>query len=271
MVKLRELISEAQSKDTLTDSILRELEPLIEKIIIKHEESFPDYNHGREMTEFDKEMVRLTLIYDMLRSIEIYTKPTDELKYINARLSAKSSLDIRAIVEREGVRYSFDTEAIYAGGHNIQVLHFRYLTKTKLPKTGNQLQAAQVKSKMQKLSKAEKWNIEIAGYVSMIKKSKDDIAFGSKFNDAQIKDWLMHNKLNGIDYSRTLTTTWETIPDDSHAKQNNTKETFDLEHGKYIQSIVDNFKHRFITRPQEYIKMYEVGIKKLQSKINALI
>lgn len=270
-MKLLSLITESQSKDTLTDSILKVLEPLIEKIIKRVEETFPDENHGREMTEYDKEMVRLTLIYDMLRSIEIYTKPTDKLLEINARLSAKSSLEVRALIERDGVKYPFVTEAIYAGGYNIQVLHFRYLTKTTIPKTGNQLQAAQVKAKIQKLSKAEKWNIAIRGYMSMIKKAKDDIAFGSKFNDDQIKDWLMHNKLNGIDYSRHLTTTWETLPLDSHAKQNNTKETFDIENGKYIKSILDNFKQRYITRQISNIKDYELEIKKLQSKINSLL
>lgn len=271
MVKLLSLISEAQSKDTLVDSILRVLEPLIEKIIIKYEESFPDYNNGREMTEYDKKMTRLTLIYDMLRSIEIYTKPTDKLTDLNAQTSRKGSLEVHAWIDRDGVKYPFETEAIYAGGHNIQVLHFRYLTKTSLPKTGNQLQAAQVKSQLQKLSKAEKWNIEISQYEVRIKKSKEEIVFGSKFNDTQIKDWLMHNKLNGIDYSRTLTTTWETIPDDSHAKQHNTKETFDIENDKYIQDIVNNFRGRFITRPQENIKSLEVEIKKLQAKINSLI
>ena len=115
-------------QDNIVNVILDALEPTIVEMVNETAAWF-SVKFKQEFTDFDREMTRLNLIFDMVKAIESYTKPTDQLLSMNVRKSVKGNIQIDAQIQRDRETYSFSTEAIYAGGHNIQRLHYRYILK----------------------------------------------------------------------------------------------------------------------------------------------
>ena len=74
---------------------------------------------------------RLQIKYKLFSSLSRYIRDTDTISDVSLFNGAKG-LQISCYVEREGKKYPFETEAIIAGGYNIQCLHYRYITKTTL-------------------------------------------------------------------------------------------------------------------------------------------
>ena len=122
-------------QDNIVNVILDSLEPTIVEMLAATEKWFVE-TFKEEFTKYDREYARINLTYDMVKSIEMYTLPTDQLLSMNVRKSAKGNIEISSQIQRGENTYSFQTEAIYAGGHNIQRLHYRYIVKTSIPKTG---------------------------------------------------------------------------------------------------------------------------------------
>jgi hypothetical protein len=128
MIRLKDLLKEGESKNPLINRLLMELKPLIADIIENKKQSYK--KEDKEFTKYDEHYTEIVLKYDMVKALEKYTQPTDKMSEVRVRNSSKGSFQINCIIERDGNKYTFDTEVIYAGGYNIQKLHFRYLTKT---------------------------------------------------------------------------------------------------------------------------------------------
>lgn len=77
---------------------------------------------------------KLGLKYKLFNSLANYIQETDVITEIKLTKSVKG-LEINCNVTRDGVTYEFNTRAIEAGGYDIQCFHYRYITKTSLPKT----------------------------------------------------------------------------------------------------------------------------------------
>jgi hypothetical protein len=77
---------------------------------------------------------KLGLKYKLFNSLVSYIQETDIITEIKLSKSVKG-LEIDCNITRDGVTYEFNTRAIEAGGHDIQCFHYRYITKTSLPKT----------------------------------------------------------------------------------------------------------------------------------------
>ena len=77
---------------------------------------------------------KLGLKYKLFNSLANYIQETDLISEIKLTKSVKG-LEINCNVTRDGVTYEFNTRAIEAGGYDIQCFHYRYITKTSLPKT----------------------------------------------------------------------------------------------------------------------------------------
>lgn len=77
---------------------------------------------------------KLGLKYKLFNSLANYIQETDIITEIKLTKSVKG-LEINCNVTRDGVTYEFNTRAIEAGGYDIQCFHYRYITKTSLPKT----------------------------------------------------------------------------------------------------------------------------------------
>jgi hypothetical protein len=102
------------ANSNIVDEILTSLSDDIQYLIGKYEESYRK-NFNREPSSYDKELIRLKIIWDMVKSIEIYTLPTDSLVTVSSTISNKGNLEISAQIQRGGEVYNFNTEVIYAG------------------------------------------------------------------------------------------------------------------------------------------------------------
>ncbi len=171
MIKLKNLLMESVD---LIQVLLKKLEPTIKEMIKRNQEAF-EKKHERKMSKFDLEYLRLYLTADLVRAIEKYTKSSDNLIKFGTKGSGKGNVTINATIERDGQQHLFSTEVIYAVGHNIQQLHYRYITRTTIPKTGNDTLAKKYKERIKRLSKVEKINKEIDHYRNEIEKDGSTI------------------------------------------------------------------------------------------------
>jgi hypothetical protein len=186
-VKLFEEYIVESTKDNLVNQILSSLADDIQYLIGKHEEAFQKH-YERPMTAYDKELTRLNIIWDMVKAIETYTAASDSLITVSSSISSKGNLEIFAQIQREDKVYSFNTEVIYAGGYNIQKLHYRYITKTNLPKTGNSQISNQYAEKIKKLSKLEKVNQDIQQFEAKLKDAQSKLQLNLAKSETQIWD-----------------------------------------------------------------------------------
>jgi hypothetical protein len=251
-------------KNELIDKILTTIEPTLEKLMVKYEENFYEET-GRYFTEFQKENTILYLVFDMIRSIEKYTKTTDKLIYLSTRYSNKGNLEIIAKIERDEVIHNFSTEVIIAGGYNIQKAHYRYITKTTLPQTNNTELTNIYSEKIKKLNKKEKLQKEIEYDKNIISSCEKEISESIVLTDDEIIDLLIKGE-----HGRLLLTTWNALSDDCYAKQNYTKESWEIHQKEYVDSCVDSWKRQHIYWKQDRIKSAEISIKKSQEKLNKL-
>jgi len=184
MIRLKDLLKEGESKNPLISRLLMELKPLIADIIENKKQSYK--KEDKEFTKYDEHYTEIVLKYDMVKALEKYTQPTDKMSEVRVRNSSKGSFQISCIIERDGTSYPFNTEVIYAGGYNIQKLHFRYLTKTTLPYTGQDAETQKFKAELAKLSKGERIQQEIEHLNKNINYNQNIVDTNSKMSDKEI-------------------------------------------------------------------------------------
>lgn len=268
-----------ESKETsLSQSVLTALNPTIITMVadIKKwiEEDYKKKNKGEELklTEWDLEMIRLQLIADMLKSFEKYTDPSDKLVTIRASRGRKG-IEIMAVIERNGENYDYYTEAIGAGGYNIQSFHYRYLTKTKLRSSARQSDPLSLKyiQEIKRMSKAEKINYEIKNFERDIKKIDAKLADIGNITDSEILELIrQEDKYYSDEYYSWPT--WKEIVSRGADKN------YDYSEEKYNQIKKDeairkiNFwKSQNIEWPAKRKVSLEKEITKLKSKLAALM
>ena len=246
--------------------ILDSLEQTISEMAAEIEAWFRKNFPNRSITNYDRESWRISLTRDMVKAVEKYTQPSDTLVDIQSNSGNKGNIEIIAKIQRDGEVYDFRTEAIYAGGRNIQVLHYRYITKTRLPKTGNSTLTKEYDAKYKKLSKIEKLNIELKRYQDKITKAEEDLAINSKMNDAEILKALK-DKDDWYDWP-----TWaEIVKRDAAKNYNNDEAYYNQKMEDHIAKKIEDWKYYGITRKERTIEMSSKEIVKLQKKIDALL
>lgn len=255
----------------IKEEILHQLEKPISDLtarIIESEKAIYLKKVGRELriTERDEEMIRLSLVIDLMKALQNYILPTDELVGLNW-YSGPKGIEISAGIEREGTRYLFVTEAITAGGYNIQRFHYRYIVKSKMPRVMSDL-ASEYQNKYKALNKIEKLEKEIENLQTQITKYQqriDELAPMSK--DELIVELGKHKMLGWRvknDYK------WEDFDENSYYKQNMSKEQWEAEQLQLIEEGVVEMLNWDVNRPKRYIKDFEKKIVKLQDKIKSL-
>jgi hypothetical protein len=252
-------------QSNIVNVILDALEPTIVEMVAATETWFVK-TFNQEFTKFDREMARLNLIFDMVKAVETYTQPTDSLLSLNVSKSAKGNIEINAQIHRNGNTYAFSTEAIYAGGHNIQRLHYRYITKTNIPKTGVSQLTKEYSDKIKKMSKAEKLNNDIKNYEARILKAQQEIEANLKLSDAEIVQ-VLKDKKDWYEWP-----TWAEIIDRDAAKNYNNDEAYYNQQMKdSIAKKLESWKNINITWKEKSIVDWSKEIKKLQSKLEAIM
>lgn len=254
-------------QNNIVNVILDSMEPTIVEMLAATEKWFTE-TFKQEFTKYDREMARLNLIFDMVKAVEAYTQPTDLLLSLNVSKSAKGNIEISSQIQREGTTYSFVTEAIYAGGHNIQRLHYRYIVKTNIPKTGASEISKEYSEKIKKMSKLEKLNQEIQSYKVRIKRATEDAETNSKLTDAEIIQSIKDNPRE----SWHEWPTWKEIVSRDAAKNYNNDESFyNSERDNGIAKRIASWKQMNIEWKRKSIVDYQKTLKKLQAKLDSLL
>ena len=252
-------------QNNIVNVILDSLEPTIIEMLAATEKWFVE-TFKQEFTKYDREMARINLTYDMVKSIEMYTLPTDQLLSMNVRKSVKGNIQIDAQIQRGENTYSFQTEAIYAGGHNIQRLHYRYIVKTKIPGTGANTIAKEYADKIKKMSKLEKLNKEINSYELRIKRSEERVETNSKVTDEEILK-ILKSRDNWHE-----SPTWEEIIRRDAAKNYNNDEAFYYqEQERYVNSRIEHWKYLNVNQHKSWLVGAAKELKKLIAKRDSMV
>lgn len=261
-----QFLNESNSTN-IVNVILDALEPTIVNMLSQSETAYIK-QFGKEFSKYEREITRLTLIYDMVKSIEAYTMPSDNLLSINAGGSPKGNIEITAQIQREGVTYNFSTEVIYAGGYNIQRLHYRYITKTSIPKTSSKIITQEYSDKIKKMSKLEKINDEISMYEFRIKRAEELYDKNSKLSDDQIIQAIKNDPKN----SWYEWPTWkEIVKRDAAKNYNNDESYYNDQREEGIAKRIESWKRINVHDKPRNIADYNKTIKKLQTKLDALL
>lgn len=267
-VKLFEQFISESKGSQFSHEVLTSLEPtileMVEYIKVKIIEQYAKQDIQYSIDEYEAKMIRLSLIIDMLKSFEKYTEPTDKLVTIQAKRAAKG-IEIHAIIERDGQQYDYYTEAIGAGGYNIQSFHYRYLTKTKLPNARVKgTLADEFVQQMKKLSKAEKISADIKMAEKRIDTSEKELQAALGLTDEQIY----------AKYQETHTYSWpsweEIVKRGADKNYNNDETYYYQQRDESIANNIASWKRINIDWKKTVIKNSEAEIKKLTSKLEQL-
>jgi hypothetical protein len=268
MIRLKDLLNEGETKNPLINRLLVELKPLIADIIKDTKKKYE--NDGMTFSEYDAYVTELTLKFDMVKALEKYTQPTDKMSGVKVRNSDKGSFQISCIIERDGNKYPFNTEVIYAGGYNIQKLHFRYLTKTTVPYTGQSVETQKLKAELVKLSKGEKLQKDIERLQWSIDYNQNLIDINSKFTDKEIlAKYEAGDTSSGKPYKWP---SWEQIIKNGTAKNyNNDEKYFNQQKKEAQEGNISFWKKVNIDWKKDAIKTAQQNIVKVQKKLTNLI
>lgn len=257
-----------KSNTTFSEAVLAALEPTLMNIAERMKKSIAKefeekFGRKKEFTEWDVEMIKLGLIVDLFKSFQNYIYDTDKLISVTPNEGAKG-IEISAVIERAGVQYDYFTYAIYAGGHNIQRLHMRYLVKTKLPKIKSDI-AREYEQKYKNLTKAEKIDSEIKRKEKEIERDKQDHKWALTLSDEEKIEHAIKTK----GYVRR---TWQEIIDNGAAGNfNNSEEEFNEYMRDSDKDQIKYFDRYFLDLIPQTIKTREKDIEKLKIKLQKLL
>ena len=263
LLTYEQFIFESASNDLIND-VLDKLEPTIENMINQFKVWFVE-NIKKQPTDFDIEMYRLTIIRDLVRSFEIYTLPTDTIQSLTASGSPKGTITISTTIQRGESVYPFVTDVIFAGGYNIQRLHYRYLTKTSLPKEGKEIVTKEYTDKIKKLSKAEKLNKEIKDIELRIAQNLERANKNKSLTDDEIMNILR-------DEESYLFVPWEEMVRRGADKNFNYDENeYKRRSEESLKDSINFWKSKNIKWPTEDAEYAKKSLIKLKAKLQTIM
>ena len=252
----------------IKEEILHQLEKPISELtaqIIESEKAHHLKKTGKELniTPHFEKMIRLSLVIDLMKALQNYILPTDKLVGFNWYGGPKG-IEISAGIEREGTNYHFVTEAITAGGYNIQRFHYRYIVKSKMPRVFGDL-AAEYVEKQKRLNKVEKLEKEIENYQIRINEYQARIDELTPMSKEELIVELGKHPMLGWRIRNGYK--WENVDKDYYK---GTKEDWEAEQRKLVEEGVVEMLNWDVKRPKGYIKDYQKKIVKLQTKLQTL-
>ena len=273
--KYDQWLNEANANtNRLIENILENIEPVILELLEKYKEDyFKEFEEAP--SKFALLSFRLGLIYDLLRSIEKYTSPTDELIESNVRLGIKRNFEVDLKISRNNVEYTLHTEAIRAGGYNIMRLHYRYITSTNLPKTEYDVYSKKYAERVKRLSRVEKLQAQCDVFKGNINRLEEEYETNKSMTDEQILEFVLLDQrkwyLISFEVEGFIKRNYEKLPDTMKdpalpeyiAKDDTAK--FEKKREEIIKRVTDVFKVYRI----EWVYKNLVGVKTQLSKTEA--
>ena len=274
MKSLESHINESLQDTRVITQILDSLEPRIKAMVDASKKSFIEqYGSTREWLPYHDEWTRLMLIYKLCGSIETYTQPGDKLVSIESSRIQAGLFTINAQIARDGIEYGLVTTVTRAGGYNIQCAHYRYLTATRLPKTGRSVMTSELADKMKRMSKGQRILIEIEQYEQRIQ-DKQKILDDNKSLTEDQKIRYMTSRFNKPEEAERMygymITQHHEINKESHnwTMYGHSKEAWDIYQKNRWQEKLRQFDDA-MKMIQNDIKSFEKTIAKLNVKLAA--
>ena len=164
----------------------KDAEAIAQVETLRRENPTRKYSDARMTSEWERECIEMGLVYDLVRALCQYTLDTDEVESFNSGLSMKGNFEINGTITRDGKQYDLSTEVIIAEGPIVRA-HYRYITKTNLPKSSDSSEAKKVKQMITKRNKMQNIKNEIATWKRWIEENKAEIAKMETYTD---EDWF---------------------------------------------------------------------------------
>lgn len=172
------------------ESVAVELQKSLQRLASDREKyhysdkTFTEYTELRNQ-KAEKDKYSIVNVYDYLitnfgklfSSVSKYIKSGDVL--LNSTyLSTAKGFTISCKVSRDNQECYFNTDCIYAGGYNIQCLHFRYIVKTKLPSIKDGINDNSI---IAKIKKDESFRLKLAELELPLKKYQNQLGAGDSW------------------------------------------------------------------------------------------
>lgn len=252
---------------TNTTNVIDQILAASEAVIVRMVEAM-DAEYLRVMErpadKYDTEYHRLVITWNLVKSVNKYTLPTDELVEVVADWARGAKVTISGRIARGGISYRFETEVIIAGGYNIQCAHYRYLTHTKLPQTGGSEAADIFKAKLSKLTKAQKLAADLKGLELRLTSRETDLTEKQALTNEEI--YILHDTYGTLTKRRPYA---EVKALNAGTDWNKSEEEFN----GWYEGIKEMYLEHHATRIQmakSEIKSIKAQIIKLRAKIEAL-
>jgi len=251
-------------KNIITN-ILVELESDIQKLVAAY--AVAHEKHSKTpMTQYQLEYTEIMVTYDFIKSVEQYTSKDDVLVSVQSSVSKKGNLEISVRISRDTQEYSLATEVIYAGGHNIQRLHYRYITHTNLPKTGNKTMSDEYATKIKKMTKIEKLEEEIKINRNWMARYQGTV---DKLSALTTPDEIFEYVCAEHPYSYYATENyWDNMREDAQ-EWYGSQEAFEVKKEEELKKDIASFHHSLKRAKNEVVRIQK-DIAKLEAKIAAL-
>jgi hypothetical protein len=258
-------------KTPIKEQILLQLEKPMNDItirIIENEKAYYLKKTGKELTitPHMEEMIRLSLVIDLMKALQNYILPTDKLEGFIWNEGPKG-IEIKMNISRDGDIENIQhlqTEAITAGGYNIQRFHYRYITKTKMPRVMSDL-AKEYVEKQKRLNTLERLEKDIETHQNLINTAQARIDHLAPMSKEELIVELGNHPMLGWRVKNDYK--WEDI-DQTYHKQ--TKEEWEMEQQQLIEDGVVEMLRWDVKWPKQRIKDSQKKIVKLQTKIDLL-
>ncbi|BAV39356.1 hypothetical protein BPT24_236 [Tenacibaculum phage pT24] len=177
------------------DLLLKKLEPLTKQVVQNTIEYYKE--EGFNFTKWTEKEVRLQTQYDIINAFTKYVKSDSKIIKLTANIRA-GKIVVYMIIEQDGERHPLETEVIICGGHSVQRIHYRYITKTSLKRIVDSFSKETTKIAKKRLSSVEKL-IETQGILDSVKiKLKEDKNKLSILRNFKKED-IIANCENGFD------------------------------------------------------------------------
>lgn len=242
------------------EDVLAKIDPTIDKMVDESAKSYEE-QFEREFTEWDRKYTKAIIVSDLVKSFAKYVKSDDELGDFYVSGSPSGKITIQCMITRLGQTYPYSTNVIYAGGYNIQRLHYRYVTSTTLPSDGDTTIAKVYAEKVKSLSKAEKLNNELTNLIIGKEQLLADIN-----NRRQMSDEEILKKSAIYIY---LVMPFKDVNVDSHIYKEyvNDVAAYDAMRAKERAEQIDDFKRITEVMAKRDVASLDSQIKKLEAKI----
>jgi len=253
------LVSEIQ---TNLSKVLDLATPFLEEKTKEYIESV--LKEGKEEpTNLDIEYYKLGITIDLIKAFSKYIKPTDQVKVDSFKTTRNGSVSASLTVTRGEEKYKMETEAIIAGGYNIQDRHYRYISHTKLPASENKDSYQKLEERRNKLSKRKKLEYDLEIQSNWYKRDVD------KFEKESSKTY--EEVISEHPYI-TIDNTFDKMNNGGKANFNNSPDEFNAYMEKERKETWQ--RHQQAYKPERLRAIhsdYQKRISKLQSKIEEII